>query len=145
MEQTTTTTTTTNAAPAQRPTMLTVLCILSFIFGGIAIIMLVIALLGMGAVSAGASMLENAGGTTTYTGPSTSLTWAYLIVGFLTAIVSLYGVIKMWKLEKMGFFLYTGATVVSIIMGVVYSGFGIMSIVPLVFVVLYGLNLKYMR
>lgn len=145
MEQTTTTTTTTTVAPAQRPTMLTVLCILSFIFTGIAIIMLVIALLGMGAVSAGASMLENAGGTTTYTGPSTSLTWAYLIVGFLTALVSLYGVIKMWKLEKIGFFLYTGATVVSIIMGVVYSGFGIMSIVPLVFVVLYGLNLKYMR
>lgn len=142
MEQTTTTSTT---ATAQRPTFLTVLCIISFIFGGLAIIFGIIALLGMGALTAGAEMVENAGGTLTSTGPSIGMLWAKVIVGFLTSIMSIYGVFKMWKLHKIGFFLYTGATVISIIMAVVSSSFDFWSILPLVFVVLYGLNLKHLK
>ncbi|MGZ3900692.1 MAG: hypothetical protein ACXVNM_03605 [Bacteroidia bacterium] len=145
MEQNTTTTET-NVAAATRPTFLTVLCILSFIFGGIGIIFLVIALLGMGALTAGAAAIEGAGGTITQSaGPSIGLTWAWLIIGFVTALGSLFGVIKMWKLQKVGFFIYTACTVVSIIMGVVYSGFGFMSVLPLLFVILYGLNLKHLK
>ncbi|MDP1802384.1 MAG: hypothetical protein Q8L81_13585, partial [Bacteroidota bacterium] len=67
---------------------------------------------------------------------------------FVTVLVSLFGVIKMWKLQKIGFFLYVGATVVSIIMTIVYSGFssGMMSIVfGALFIVLYGLNLKHLK
>jgi hypothetical protein len=145
MEQTTTSTT----ATAQRPTFLTVLCILSFIAAGLGILGYITALTLMGAASAVASSvgegLEQAGATMNYTGPSIGLTWAYVIVGFATTLVALFGVIKMWKLQKIGFFLYTGAIVVSIIMGVIYAGFGISSVLPLVFVVLYGLNLKHLK
>lgn len=133
----------TNNPAATRPAFLTVLCILSFIFSGIAIILLIIGLLGMGAATALANSAIDAGGT--YTGPSIGLTWAYLIIGFLTSLIGLYGVVKMWKLQKVGFYIYTACVVISMIMGIVYAGFGIMSILPLVFVVLYGLNLKAMK
>ncbi len=135
--------TVTNNEAGKRPTFLTVLCILSFIFSGIGLIGLIILLIGMGAMSSLASAAVDAGGT--YTGPSIGLTWAYLIIGFLTTLIGLFGVIKMWKLQKVGFYIYTACVVISIIMGIVYSGFGFMSILPLVFVVLYGLNLKAMK
>lgn len=135
--------TVTNNEAGKRPTFLTVLCILSFIFSGIGLIGLIILLIGMGAMSSLASAAIDAGGT--YTGPSIGLTWAYLIIGFLTTLIGLFGVIKMWKLQKVGFYIYTACVVISIIMGIVYSGFGFMSILPLVFVVLYGLNLKAMK
>lgn len=135
--------TVTNNEAGKRPTFLTVLCILSFIFSGIGLIGLIILLIGMGAMTSLASSAVDAGGT--YTGPSIGLTWAYLIVGFLTTLIGLFGVIKMWKLQKVGFYIYTACVVISILMGIAYSGFGFMSILPLVFVVLYGLNLKAMK
>jgi hypothetical protein len=145
MEQTTTTTESTTAA-AVRPTFLTVLCILSFIAAGLGIFGYIAAITAMGVVSAGVSAMENAGGTITSTGPSMAMTWAYVIIGFACTLVSLYGVIKMWKLQKIGFFLYVGASVVSMIMGIVYSGFGVMAVVfPILFIVLYGLNLKHLK
>ena len=148
-------TTTTNEA-AKRPVFLTVLCILSFIAAGFAIIGYVTVLTLMGAVTAGASALEGMSGeageagaalsSAMSTGPSAGLTWAYLIVGFITVIVSLFGVIKMWKLQKIGFFLYVGASVASMVMGIIYSGFGVMGVIfPVLFIVLYGLNLKHLK
>jgi hypothetical protein len=141
------TTQTNSAAPAARPVFLTVLCILSFIAAGLGVLGYITAITVMGAVSAGASALEGAGAVMTQSmGPSAGLVWAYVIVGFLTTIVGLFGVIKMWKLQKIGFFLYVGASVVSMIMGIVYSGFGVMGVLfPVLFIVLYGLNLKHLK
>lgn len=149
-------------APAKRPTFLTVLCILSFIAAGFAIIGYITAITLMGAatavVSAAEDTMESAVDSGSYSemsaamdeamssGPSMGLTWAYVIIGFVCTLVGLYGVIKMWKLKKMGFYLYTGASVVSMIMGIVYSGFGAMAVVfPIGFIVMYGLNLKHME
>ena len=149
-------------APAKRPTFLTVLCILSFIAAGFAIIGYITAITLMGAatavVSAAEDTMEAAVDSGSYSemsaamdeamssGPSMGLTWAYVIIGFVCTLVGLYGVIKMWKLKKMGFYLYTGASVVSMIMGIVYSGFGAMAVVfPIAFIVMYGLNLKHME
>eukprot|EP01012_Entosiphon_sulcatum_P059964 TRINITY_DN84642_c0_g1_i1.p1 TRINITY_DN84642_c0_g1~~TRINITY_DN84642_c0_g1_i1.p1 ORF type:complete len:148 (+),score=10.27 TRINITY_DN84642_c0_g1_i1:26-445(+) len=129
---------------AKRPTFLTVLCILSFIFSGLAIIGYITAIGLAGVASAAMSNLSE-DAMATYTGPSVGLTWAYIVIGFITTLVGLFGVIKMWKLQKVGFYIYTACVVISIIMGIVYSGFGVMSILPLVFVVLYGLNLKAMK
>jgi asparagine N-glycosylation enzyme membrane subunit Stt3 len=129
---------------AKRPTFLTVLCILSFIFSGLAIIGYITAIGLAGVASAAMSGLSDEA-MSTYTGPSVGLTWAYIVIGFITTLVGLFGVIKMWKLQKVGFYIYTACVVISIIMGIVYSGFGFMSILPLVFVVLYGLNLKAMK
>ncbi len=148
MEQQTQTNTGTEAA--KRPVFLTVLCILSFVAAGLAILGYITVITVMGAVTAGASALEgmaaDSGATMTYTGPSAAMTWAYIIVGFVTVLISLYGVIQMWKLKKMGFYLYVGASVISMVMGIIYSGFGVMAVVfPILFIVLYGLNLKHLK
>lgn len=153
MEQTTQVTAE-NQAPATRPVFLTVLCILSFIAAGFAILGYVTVLTLMGAAStiASGSMegisaeASSAMSEAMSKVPSAGLTWAYLIVGFLTVIVSLFGVIKMWKLQKVGYFMYVGASVVSMIMGIVYSGFGVMGVIfPILFIALYGMNLKHMK
>jgi hypothetical protein len=138
---------------AKRPVFLTVLCILSFIAAGLAILGYITVIGLMGAATAVLSTAEGASSemgeamsTVVSSVPSAGMTWAYLIVGFITVIVSLFGVIKMWKLQKSGFMLYVGATVVSMIMGIVYSGFGIMGLIfPILFIVLYGLNLKHLK
>jgi hypothetical protein len=141
---------------AKRPVFLTVLCILSFVAAGFAAIGYIAVITLMGAVTAGASALEGMSGgageagaaisNAISTGPSAGLTWAYIVVGFLTMLVSLFGVIKMWKLQKVGYFLYVGASVVSMIMGIIYSGFGVMAVIfPILFIVLYGLNLKHLK
>lgn len=148
MEQQTQTNTGTEAA--KRPVFLTVLCILSFVAAGLAILGYITVITVMGAVTAGASalegMAEGSGATMTYTGPSAALTWAYIIVGFVTVLASLYGVIQMWKLKKIGYFIYVGASVISIVMGIIYSGFGVMAVIfPILFIVLYGLNLKHLK
>lgn len=147
-----TTQTNPSGGTAVRPMFLTVLCILSFIFSGIGLIALIIMLLGMGALQTIANAADTAAagaeaglGEVVSSGPSMGLTWAYLIVGLITTLVGLFGVIKMWKLQKVGFFIYTGCVVVSFIMGIIYSGFGFMGFLPLVFVVLYGLNLKHLK
>lgn len=144
MEQTTQTTNGATA-PAARPVFLTVLCILSFIFSGLGLLGLILLLVGMGAMQTVANAVDASGATVTSTGPSMGLTWAYLVVGFLTTLVGLFGVIKMWKLQKVGFYIYTACVVISFIMGIVYSGFGFMGLLPMIFVVLYGLNLKAMK
>ena len=144
---------------AKRPVFLTVLCILSFIAAGFGILgyITLIGLMGAAtAVSAGVdgmsadmgSDMNNAMSAAMSAGPSAGMTWAYIIVGFLTTIVALFGVIKMWKMAKSGFMMYVGATAVSIIMGIVYYGFAA-SIVGIVisgaFIVMYGLNMKHLK
>lgn len=138
---------------AERPVFLTVLCILSFIAAGISVLAYAAAFALIGAVSAGASAMQGEAGAAfsqamSQAAPSAGLLWAYIIVGFVTVILSLIGVIKMWKLQKSGFMLYVVATVASTVMGIVYSGMtaSMMGIVfSVLFVVLYGLNLKHLK
>jgi hypothetical protein len=150
MSEETTQSTETTAGAAKRPVFLTVLCILSFIAAGFAIIGYIGVITVMGAASAAMGALEGMEGmegmeAITSAGPSAGMTWAYIIVGFLTTIVALMGVIKMWKLKKQGFMLYAGASVVSMIMGIVYSGFNIGGvIVTVAFIVMYYLNVKHL-
>lgn len=140
-----------NAAPAaetgKRPVFLTVLCILSFIAAGFGIITFVTMIAAMGAATAMVGGMEGLEGISEASsmGPSAGMTWAYFIVGLLTIIVGLIGVIKMWKLQKQGFMLYVVANVVSMIMGSIYS-FSIGALImPILFIVLYYLNLKHMK
>lgn len=150
-------TTTQSAEAGKRPVFLTVLCILSFIAAGFAVLGYITVITLMGAATAVASNLEGMAGESGANAsaamseamskmPSAGLTWAYIVVGFLCTLVGLFGVIKMWKLQKIGFFLYVGSAVVSMIMGIVYSGFSPMAVIfPVLFIVLYGLNLKHLK
>lgn len=143
----------TTQSTGARPVFLTVLCILSFIAAGFAVFGYVTVLTIMGAASA-VSCIETIEGMEgmegmaelTASAPSAAMTWTYLIVGILTTIVALFGVIKMWKLKKEGFMIYAGASVVSMAMGIVYSGFSIFgAIITAAFIVMYYLNVKHMN
>ncbi len=142
----------TTQSAGKRPVFLTVLCILSFVAAGFAIIGYIGVITVMGAASAitsGMGALEGMEGMEAVTSamPSAGMTWAYIIVGFLTTIVGLIGVLKMWKLKKQGFMLYTGSTVASLIMTIIYSGFtGVAGIIiSAAFIVMYYLNVKHMN
>ena len=148
------------AAPeaGKRPVFLTVLCILSFIAAGFAILGY-ITLIGVATAAsavAGAAMeglegmegMEGMGDAmAAAAGPSVGMMWANIVVGFLATIVGLMGVLKMWKLKASGFMLYAGAAVVSIIMSVVYTGF-MVNIVGIIisaaFIAMYYINKKHM-
>lgn len=154
----------------QRPTFLTVLCILSFIGTGFAILSGLWGLLfskGIQAVSGlaeegyseamseieseapemGGFMDSIFGGAVKAMEHYTLLT----TVSLLVAITALVGVILMWKLKKTGFYIYTGAQVVGIIVPLVVIGgliggmtlFG--SIFTIAFIVMYAVNLKAME
>lgn len=146
--------------PAQRPTFLTVLCILSWIWQGILAIIIILGALAIGALTAGmnsaevqeglaemsASDPDAAAAVSTVASASAGLLWAAVIVGLVCVILSFVGVLQMWKLKKSGFYLYTAAFVISAIMSFVGgepSYFGL--VVGAAFVAMYGMNLKYMR
>lgn len=157
MEQTTTTT-----ATAQRPGFLTTLCILSFIGAGLSIVMSIVGYLG---AQAAQSMMNGVGAMGDAMGASGNaefdaamsqannlLKYAYVLlgVGVICAIVSLVGAIMMWKLKKTGFYLYTLANLVAMILPIILVGMagGAMAyvgpIVTIAFIVMYAMNLKHM-
>ncbi|MBI4930332.1 MAG: hypothetical protein HY841_06185 [Bacteroidetes bacterium] len=162
MEQTTT--------GPKRPTFLTVLCILTYVGVGLGIVMSVVAWWGMHAaqamMDATSSMAEGmteAAGTDMSSIPgmgdamaeaNAAIKWANvtLIVSIVGALLCLVGALQMWKLKKMGFFIYVVGELAPVIATAVLLGgsaFGGMSLVmgavfPVLFVILYGLNLKHM-
>jgi hypothetical protein len=151
-----------NQGAAKRPAFLTVLCILSFIAAGISIV-------GLAIGAAAKGVVESAGGTTdlgdlgnlqgmegmegmgeaqvALDQASAAFSWPSMIGAILLTIIGLVGVIKMWKLQKQGYYIYTGAAVVGLILPVVLgAGFSVFSlIITAAFVVMYGLNLKHMN
>lgn len=141
----------TTQSAGKRPVFLTVLCILSFIAAGFAVFGYITVITLMGAASALTSGMEGMEGmegmsALTAAAPSAGMTWAYVIVGFVTTIAALIGVLKMWKLKKQGFMIYAGASVVSLIMSIVYSGFGVVgAVITVAFIVMYYLNVKHMN
>jgi FtsH-binding integral membrane protein len=122
---------------SKRPTLLTVLCILSFIASGLGILFGVLLLVGAAAVL---SQLGSIPGLSA-TGGS-----GYLIGTLVLAGVQFYGVLQMWNLKKIGFFIYAGVQAVGIVLplifGMPFSAFGLA--ITALFVGLYYINLKVM-
>jgi hypothetical protein len=122
---------------AKRPGFLTALCVLTFIGSGLGTLFMILATVGMGA------LMESIPGMADLMGGGT----AYFAVGAILSAGSLYGAIQMWKLKKIGFFIYAAAGVLGIItpllFGISFSTMG--AIFPILFIVLYYLNVKHME
>lgn len=136
----------------QRPTFLTVLCILTFIGSGLGVLGGLLALIGSSALSSFA--------------PSGSIAGA--AIGLVSAGLCLFGAIKMWGLYKQGFMLYVAGSVLALIGGVVnilsvdtsgLAGYGSMqsqmqsamwmsfafsAVIILAFVLMYNANKKHL-
>lgn len=146
----------------KRPTFLTVLCILSFIGVGIAVISNIIGYLGLAAATSMATEMagafDGAGefGDTIAGAAAAAVKNAKIsiIVNIIGALVVLIGVIMMWKLKKKGYFIYVIGELAPPIAGIILLGFsgamagGFMATAtlffPVLFVILYGLNVKHM-
>jgi hypothetical protein len=134
----------TNNAPEvqKRPTFLTVLCILTFIGSGLSTVLYLIAVIAFGAIS---GVLDSVPGF----GAMGDAGLAIFAVFFVLAFLSLFGAIMMWKLKKTGFYLYTAANIIALILPfVLFSGvpvniFGI--IITVGFIAMYAANLKAMK
>jgi hypothetical protein len=161
-------------APATRPTLLTIICILSFLFG-------IWGLYG-GVQSAFTDKPQRDLETTkaelekTLASPDVQGSGAEMVakmgeqaiamgeksvenakpIGYssiVLSIVSLLGVWWMWNLQKKGFWLHTLATVVGLITPFIFLGGGMMTllgvgflaVISIIFVILYAVNLKHMR
>ena len=159
----------------ERPQFLKVLCILSFIMCGI---MILFALMGLKNLflSADDIMASNPylqtlqdNNPTAYQAILDSMQYKNLsaILSLITPIVSLIGVIYMWKLKKMGFFIYIFGELLPYIttiltggMSVMYASasafgengqmainvfIGLVIIFDVLFIVLYAVNLKHLK
>ncbi len=124
-----------------RPTFLTVLCILTFIGSGLTALLL---LLGLVAAGAASGVLSSIPGMSDIGGLGTG----YFLIVLALALASLYGAIMMWQLKKMGFYLYSGANVIALIVPIFMasSDFSVWGLVfTALFIILYGLNLKHLK
>ncbi len=154
---------TTVLEPAKRPTFITVLCVLSFV--GIAI-SLIGGIMNYFTYSALAATGDMFGGLKTDAGQdlnnamnamASAIGMDYpkmamsALVQALFNIPILIGVLMMWKQRKVGFWVYTVFEVIQailpLVMGLGLIG-GVTSILMLIFailfIVLYGVNLKHM-
>jgi hypothetical protein len=156
------------AMPAKRPGFLNVLCILSFIGTGLGIVFGIYKLVTAGQEQEAAAMLSGmsssmgsnmgdvpGGGMMgdMMAGAVAMAKYAYVLAGLMigTNILCLLGVIQMWKLKKMGYYLYVVGQLAAIIVPLVLVGGGVMggimllfSVFQIAFIIMYGLNMKHM-
>lgn len=127
----------------QRPTFLTVLCILTFVGSGWGVIQ---ALMNFGNPAAEFLPILNIAN----------------IIGLVCSIGCIFAAFMMWKLKKMGFFVYVGCTLLSVAFTLYVTfgtglldipGFGQMVMmiaivqvaISIGFVIMYYVNLKHME
>jgi hypothetical protein len=162
----------TNApATTTRPTLLTVLCILSFIGGAWGIISGIQSLTSNSAAEM-AEMQAQMDEARSQMGDEASGMVGGMMDGameiaqkaaenavpigittIVLALVSILGVWQMWNLKKSGFYLYTVAALLGLAVPLFFMGFsmmalmsvGIAGIFSILFIILYAMNLKYMH
>ena len=160
------------AAAPQRPTLLTVICILSFIMGLFSLwsgyrnaftdapqealleakaqMEESMAQLGDQGTPMVQEMLESA---ITLAEKSVEKAKPMGYAEIVVALLSLFGVWSMWNLRKMGFWVYLLASIAGLAMPVVFLGGGLMTMlsvgiggfISIVFIILYAVNLKHMH
>ncbi|MEP7110029.1 MAG: hypothetical protein ABI760_18685 [Ferruginibacter sp.] len=158
--------------PATRPTFITVLCILTFIGSGWNVISESIKYATANSQAAAISMAkEKVNSDLKRNNDSSegsrfakkmmnnlSATPDNIRKGALSniaaAIFCLAGAFMMWKLKRTGFYLYVAGTLIGIISPfVIFGGSNFISIISsvaigfigIIFVILYGVNLRYMK
>ena len=163
-------TTTMGAAPV-RPTLLTVICIISFIMGAFGLYS-GIKNLTMDPVAEKAKLEQamseqmskigdNANEMTNRMmesaheigGKAIDEAKPMGIAGIVLSLLSLFGVWQMWNLKKSGFWLYLLATIGGLAVPIAYLGGSMMALASvgfvgffsLIFIILYAVNLKHMH
>lgn len=129
----------------KRPDLLTLLCILSFIGSGLAALSNLIVTISWDNIG---EIVAASGITVPGIEQMLATSRNFFTISSMLYFISLVGVIKMWKLKKTGFHIYTISQILLLILPSFYiSELGFPTIPVLVttmFVLLYASNLKYM-
>ena len=129
----------------KRPTLVSVLCILSFIGSGLGVLFSLLMVVGAGALL---SFLENVQGMgDALAGSGAGAGVGLVVMKLVLNAGTLFGAIMMWKMKKLGFWIYAGSYLLQFILPMVlFSGrFSILGLIIMAaFIVLYGINLKKM-
>jgi hypothetical protein len=159
------------ATPAARPTLLTVICIISFIMGAWGVISgimnmtkdqtAVLAEAQAKMEEAKAQMGDQANGMAgrwmdegmAMAQRASANAVPIGVAGILLSLLSLFGVWRMWNLQKSGFWIYLLATILSLAVPLYFLGGGLLAVASvgfigffsLIFIILYAVNLKYMH
>ncbi len=157
-----------DTSSGQRTTFLTVLCVLSFINGGMNIIFNLPSLLTPNFMESYLDTIKQVQGmhdfnATPFTGEMMKQVmamlermaahWTSMILStILLAVMSVIGVWMMWGMKKAGFLFYCTAQILWTIMPFIFLGTNTLvvlavllnSIITLTFIILYGLQLKKM-
>jgi hypothetical protein len=152
--------------PGERPTFLTVLCILSFIWAGFGILAGGMGYVGMKMIESGAleemvassgdtnaiAQLEEAQAKFEESGLDAGQTANLILLSVVLSIAAFIGVLMMWKLKRSGFWVYATTAVIGLVAPLLFGGNLDMSIsgivisaISILFIALYALNLKHMH
>ncbi len=150
------------APPAQRPVFITVLCILTFSGAGLTIITSLFSIFTMGQLETSMNNMNEAFGDSDIGMDfGNSYRWMKLsyVLNLVGSLLCLAGALFMWKLKRLGFYIYivgqllpiigSFMTMNSIKMGA-FASLGIIATIigmmfPIAFIIMYGLNLKHMK
>lgn len=150
------------ATKHQLPMFLNVLTILTFIGSGFAVIGAIYNLATIEQQKEAIRLLESMGSMRDNPFMNDSMIESmkvayeniYLMQGsaLVVAIACIVGAYLMRKLKKSGFFIYLGASIVSVAIPLAVIGFGLMgmmivagSIFTIAFIIMYGVNYKYLH
>lgn len=136
------------------PAFLKVICILTFIGSGLAIFSNVFALFALKTTHAfNVAIMEAAAKSGEMLDPETMFfnSKVTIISGIISSIGCLVGAILMWKLKKVGYYVYLISQICSIVFPFVFPiipGTSLMTILSLIFpigfIVMYSVNLKHL-
>jgi hypothetical protein len=128
-----------NEIKTNRTAFLEALCILTFIGSGVSFLMYFLASLFFEKVSQIIIKYSNWHSVD-------AISPFYFTLFMALSAISLVGAIRMWKLHRDGFFVYTAAQIVLVFLPVIWIGWNSFSdsgaIFSLIFVLGYGLNWK---
>lgn len=148
------------AEEPKRPQFLTVLCILTYIGSGLGI---VFGILGWWVIKKMMPAMEGMEGMDSYSemeGMMSEATLAAMewidvttVVSIAGCLICLVGALQMWNLKKSGFYIYVVGELAPVIVSaillgsVAFSEWSMIagSVLAVLFVVLYALNLKHMK
>jgi len=144
-----------NQSTPERPGLLSALCVLSFIGSGLTALMGLLGIFASGWVmsmfSEGIEKAEARGASRVdaeaaegIAAMGTGLLIGVFVIVLIFGLMKLFGAIKMWKLQKGGFFLYAIPEGL-IVLGAFAGGSYLAGVLGVVFIVGYGMNLKHMK
>ena len=127
------------------PQMLNVLTILTYIGCGLGALLILFGFLGVGFLS---SLAPKSSQGTEISSAVAKYATLSLVISLAGIALCFFGAMKMRNLQKVGFYIYVAGQLIPIIFTFATAGvsFGVMGvIIPLVFVILYATQLKFLK